>query len=152
MQKFLRSPVRKEIGQPYIGVASTDFAVADVLYVDTDGYLALCPIGAPILGWCNEIKTTTSTNASTELYKPQYIPAEGVIMAIDADGDVTVAYLDGSQYKDFGTVTSGAFEIALGSISGGQVKLLGYDPYNESDDDLAICCAAEPQKLAFVTA
>jgi len=150
MQKFYRGPVREENGIPIIGKLSTTFNEVDPVYIDSSGWLTTAIAGSKILGFCLEYKVTTATNQTTEKYKPHYTPAAGQHIIFGSDADCTQAKLH--NYKDFGTVTSGAFEVALANITGGQLKIVEFDPFGESDNDAVVVCVAEPQLAGFVQA
>ena len=152
MQDFFRANNGYKRGQPFIGKNSGVFAKADPVGVNSDGFLETVSAGQKILGYANENKTCTSDNQTVAKYKPEYVLADGHEMIFNADADWSDAYLAGEQYKDFGTVTSGAFQIARANITGGQVKVIGYDPFGESDNDLVICVASEKFLDAYAQA
>ncbi|MEA2036220.1 MAG: hypothetical protein U9O94_01830 [Nanoarchaeota archaeon] len=151
MQKFRSDPNGYGIGYPVLGVASVEFSHADPVYIDSDGYLALATSGSLIVGWyTGQGETMAATNATVEKVKPNYVYALGVEMVIGSDQDATQT--DIGAYADFGTATTGAFEINLAAGSAAQLFILGFDPEDESDDDAVVCMAAEIQYLAYAQA
>lgn len=150
MQKFYRGPVREENGIPIIAADSTTFNEVDPVYINSNGFLTTVIAGSKILGFCREYKVTTSDNTTVAKYKPQFAPAAGQHVIFGSDSDCTQAKLH--NYKNFGTVTSGAFEVALANITGGQLKIVEFDPFDESDDDAIVVVVAEPQLSGFVQA
>jgi hypothetical protein len=145
-QRFLHeSAVDRFIGYPTIGVANTQFSKADAVYIDSSGYLALATTSSQIVGFCLEDKTTASTNATVELYCPQYVDAMmNIYMAYPSDQDCTQT--DIGAWCDFGSVTTGAMTLNLAASSKAQFLVRGFDPNNEADDDDVVVTCAEPQQ------
>lgn len=152
MQDFFRANKGYKRGQPIIAKNSGVFAKADPVGINSDGFLETVSAGQKIIGYAIEDKTCTADNQTVAKYKPEYVYADGVEMIYNANADFSDAYLAGEQYKDFGTVTSGAFQLARANITGGQMKVIGFDPFGESDNDLVICVASEKVLDAYPVA
>jgi len=149
MIEFKSNVAELPVGVPVIGVASVQFSVGDAVYIDSNGYLALATTSSKILGFCIEDKTTSATNASVELYCPQYVYAEDVEVWIDSDQAFTQT--DAGAYADLGTVTTGAMVLNLAAGSSGQFLVLGSDT-DTPNTSKVICVVSEPQKMAFAQA
>lgn len=147
MQKFFGDSKDRGRGYPIIAVNSGSLDVADALYIDSNGFLAVVSTSGKVLGYSNEEVTIASDNQTVAKKKPAYTPAMGVRMIYGSDQDCTQT--DIGAYADFGTVTSGSQELNLAAGSTGQMLVLGFDPADESDDDAVVVEVAEPQVLAF---
>lgn len=148
MQFFHTDPLGQGVAYPVIGINSLDLAVADALLIDTNGWLALATNSSKIFGFSpDNIDALESNNQTVDKVKPNVIPAMAVLMRYGSDQDATQT--DIGAYADFGTVTTNAFELNLAAGSTGQMFVLGFDPAEESDNDLVICEVAEPQRLGF---
>ena len=62
MQKFRFDPLKQETGYPIIADNSETVAVADALYVDSNGHLSVVSTSSKVLGYSNEDKTVDSDN------------------------------------------------------------------------------------------
>lgn len=147
MQKFARDSKDKGRGYPIIAVNSGSLNVADALYIDSNGFLAVVSTSSKVLGFSNEKVTIASDNQTVAKKKPAYTPALGVSMIYGSDQDATQT--DIGAYADMGTVTSGSQVLNLAAGSSGQFLVLGFDPEDISDDDAVVVEVAEPQLLAF---
>jgi len=151
MQKFLRDPAGLGRGYPVIGVASGAFAYADPVYIDSNGYLAtLAAATSGVLGYyVGQGETMASTNATVAKKCPDYVMAEGVEMVFGSDQACTQT--DVGTQCDFGTYTSGAFELDLAGGQSNEVTMfiIGFDPDGESDTDAVVVIAATLQKLGY---
>lgn len=147
MQKFRHNPDLSGIGYPVLGLNSTQFTGADPVYIDSNGLLTISSTTNKILGYAVDGETMASDNQTVAKKKPKYIPAFGVQMIFGSDQDCVQT--DIGAYADFGTVTTGAFELNLSAGSTGQMLVLGFDPDDESDDDAVVVEVAEPQILGF---
>ncbi|MFA5695985.1 MAG: hypothetical protein WC917_00770 [Bacilli bacterium] len=151
MQKFLTDPARLGRGYPVIGYLSVEFSHGDAVYIDSSGWLALATAGGRILGYyCGQGETMSATNTTVAKVCPDYVYAHAVEMVYGADQDCTQT--DVGAYCDFGTVTTGAFELNLAASTSGQVIVLGFDPEGTGDNDAVVVMASEPQYLAFAQA
>lgn len=142
-QRFLSGENRDNMGYPIIGANSVVFSHADPVYIDSNGFLALATAGSRVIGFALGSQTMAATNETVAKVKPEYIKAEKVVMAFPSDQDCTQT--DVGAYADFGTATTGAFNINLAATTAGQVIVLGFDPNGESDNDDVVCVIAEPQ-------
>lgn len=150
-QRILREPVRPERGQPIIGKNSVQFSEADPVSVDdSTGFLTISSAGQGIYGFATRGVTMASDNQTSAKVKPEYIPAEGVEVLYPSDSDCSQDKLNG--YKDFSTASTGGYVVGLTNITGGQVKVIAFDPFDESDNDAVVVTVSEPQKLAFAQA
>lgn len=148
MQKFHTDPLGQGIAYPVIGINSLDLAVADAVYIDTNGWLALATTSSKIFGFSTDnIDALESDNQTVDFVKPSVVPAMAVLMKYGSDQDCTQT--DIGAYADFGTTTTNAFEVNLTAGGTGQLFVLGFDPDDEDDDDAIIVEVAEPQRLAF---
>jgi hypothetical protein len=146
-QLFHRAPVRVERGQPLIAKNSGAFAEADPVGINSDGYLETVSAGQKILGWATETITVDSDNTTVDKYCPEFVIARDVEMVFPSSEDC--AQSDLNLYKDFSTVTSGSFVVGMSDITGGQVKVLAFDPYSESDNDVVVVVASELEENAY---
>ena len=151
-QTIVQTPTREEVGHPIIGANSTTFSVADPVSINSSGFLTTATAGSKIIGWCLEAKVTTSTNQTVAKYAPQWIPAEGVTVRLTADAAVTQAMLANNVFKDLGTVTSGSMTVATATITGGQLKIVGFDPDGDGTTTIALVTVAEREKDAYAQA
>lgn len=147
MQKFRHNPDLSGVGYPVLGLNSIQFTGADPVYIDTNGLLTISSTTNKILGYAVDGITMASDNQTVAGVKPQYIPAIGVVMVFGSDQDCVQT--DIGAYADFGTATTGAFELNLSAGGTGQMFVLGFDPDDESDDDAVVVEVAEPQVRAF---
>jgi len=148
MQKFLRDPGGLGRGYPVIGATSVQFTHADPVYIDSSGFLALATAGGLILGYyCGAGETMSATNQTVEKECPDYVYAKDVEMVFGADQDATQT--DIGAYCDFGTVTTGAFELNLAASTSAGLFVLGFDPDGEADNDAVVVMAAELQILGY---
>lgn len=146
-QKFYTKPPVTEIGTPVIAKNSVQFSEVDPVVIDENGFLKLATVGSKILGFANEAKTVTSDNQTVAKYKPQYIPALKVQVTYPSNVDGSQVNLNG--YKDFDTVTTGAFRVSLTAITGGQLRVIKFDPYDISANNEVAVMVAEPQDYSF---
>lgn len=137
---------------PVIAANSTVFTAGDPVSKNSSGFLTTATAGSKVLGYCLETKTVTSDNQTVAKYSPQVAPAEGTVLRITADAAVTQAMMAITEYKDLGTVTSGAMTLATADITGGQFKIIGFDPDNDGTTTLALVVAAERDKDAYAQA
>lgn len=149
MQKFLRDPDLLGRGYPVIGVNSAVFAHADPVYIDSNGYLAIVAgANTKFLGYyTGQGITMADDNQTVAKVTPDYVYAWMVEMVYGSDQDCTQT--DVGAYADFGTYTTGAYELDLVAGSTGLFLVLGFDPEGDSDDDAVVVTIAEPQRLAF---
>ena len=148
MQRILTQYDTERVGYPIIGVASTKFSIGDPVYIDSNGFLALATTSSKILGFCIENYTTSASNATTEKYCPQYINAEGVVVAFTISA--AVAQTDIGAYSDVATATSGAIVLNGASAATGQFLILGIGPLDNGATTTEVAVSvAEPQGLAF---
>lgn len=151
MQDFRHDPAGLGRGYPIIGANSVQFSYADALYIDSSGFLALATTTSKILGYyVGQGETMASDNQTVAKKTPDYVYAQDVEMIYGSDQDCTQT--DIGAYADFGTVTTGAFELNLLAGATGQFLVLGFDPEGESDNDAVVVVAAELQKAAFAQA
>ena len=150
MQKFRHDPALFGTGYPVIGKNSEALALADVVYIDSDGFFAKITTSSKVLGYSIEERTLESDNQTVAKVKPEYTPALGVKIVFGSDQDAVQT--DIGAYADMGTVTSNGFELNLSAGATGQFFVLGFDPDVESDDDAVVVEVAEPQFLAFAQA
>ena len=148
MQKFRHDPAGYGRGYPIIGANSEEFSQADAVFINSSGFLELADVGGKILGYyAGQGETMASDNQTVAKKTPDYVYAESVEMVYGADQDCTQT--DVGAYADFGTVTTGAFELNLAAGSTGQFLVLGFDPENDANNDHVVVVAAELQKAAF---
>ena len=148
MQNFFNEDIhRLRAGYPVIGVNSAAFADADAVYLDTNGFLALATTSSKIYGYAKQVATMASDNQTVAQVKPTYVIALGLAMVYGADQAGTQT--DIGAYADFGTVTSGAFELDLAAGATGQMLVVGIDPYRTSTTTDILVEVAEPQNFAF---
>ncbi len=147
MQKFRYDPAELGSGYPVIGGNSVQFTAADAVYIDSSGWLALATTSSKVLGYALDDVTMAADNQTVGFVCPQYVPALGIQMVYGSDQDCTQT--DIGAYADFGTATTGAFELNLAAGGTGQMFVLGFDPDKEDDDDAVVVECAEPQYLAF---
>lgn len=151
-QSIERSTSPDRVLRPVIAANSTTFSVADPVSINSSGFLTTATAGSKVLGYCLENKTTTSDNQTVAKYKPAVAPAEGTVLRITADAAVTQAMMAIAVYKDLGTVTSGAMTLATAAITGGQFKIIGFDPDDDGSTTVALVVAAERDKDAYAQA
>jgi hypothetical protein len=118
------------MGYPVIGKNSEVFNIADAIYIDTDGFLALTTTSSKVLGYAEEAVTMASDNQTVAKVCPQYIYAHLIEVKIDTDQAATQT--DIGAYADLVTVTTGAQVLNLAAGSTGQFFVLGIDPDNTS--------------------
>lgn len=148
MQKFHRDPSGLGRGYPIIGKNDQQFSHADALLIDSSGWLALATTSSKVLGYyTGQGETMTADNQTVAKVTPDYCYAANVEMVYGADQDATQT--DIGAYADFGTATTGAFELNLAAGSTGQFLVLGFDPEDEQDNDAVVVTAAEPQRSGF---
>lgn len=148
MQKILTDPQFLGLGYPIIGANSTQLSEADAVYIDTSGFLAISSTTNKILGYSvDSIDALDSDNETVDKVKPKYTPASGIRVQYPSDQDCTQT--DIGAYADLSSGTTNAQTIDLNAGSTGQFLVLGFDPEGESDDDVVVVEAAEPQQLAF---
>lgn len=152
MQKFLRDPDLLGRGHPIIGVNSQEFTKADPVYADSNGWLDV--IGGnsqKFLGYyVGQGETMESDNQTVDKKTPDYAYAGDVEMVFGSNQDATQT--DIGAYADFGTVTTGAFELNLAAGSDGLMFVLGFDPDGVGDDDAVVVIIAEAQRYAYAQA
>lgn len=149
-QSFHKFRLPPENGYPIIDKNSDQKTIADAVWADSSGWLAVVGAGNRVLGWSNENVTPASTNQTVAKYKSAYVPHLGVLMNIT--GVVAMTQTKVGEYADFSTATTGAFVVDVtNSTTSGQVLLLGSEDPNNLDTTV-ICCVAEPQDLAFAQA
>lgn len=147
MQKFRRDPYAKGVAAGVIGINSHVFTVADAVYIDGNGWLARATTSSKIFGYMIDTITMSSSNQSTAKVKPKVAPALGMQMIYGSDQ--VAIQTDIGAYADFGTVSTGGFELNLSAGSTGQMFVLGFDPDDEDDDDAILVECAEPQTFGF---
>jgi len=149
MQKFLRDPSLLGRGYPIIGANSEVLATADPLYINSSGFLAtVAAADTKFIGYyTGQGETMSSDNETVAKVTPDYVYADNVEMVFGSDQDCVQT--DVGAYADFGTYTTGAYELNLSAGSTGLMLVLGFDPEGESDDDAVVVTIAEPQRLAF---
>lgn len=151
MQKPLRDLEGLGRGYPIIGANSVEFTKYDPIYIDSSGFLDLISTSSKVFGYyVGQGETMTSDNETVALKTIDYVYAENIEMVFGSDQDATQT--DVGAYADMGTATTGAFELNLAAGATGQFLVLGFDPYEESDDDAVVVVAAEVQKYAFAQA
>jgi len=148
MQDFRHDPAGLGRGYPIIGNNSAQFSYADAVYIDLDGFLALSSTTNKIHGYyVGAGETMASDNETVAKKCPDYVYAQDVEMIYGSDQACTQT--DIGTYADFGTATTGAFELNLAGGATGQFLILGFDPEGEGDTDVVVVVAAEIQKAAF---
>lgn len=149
-QRFYNDPINQGVEYPIIGKNSEAFATADVVYVDSDGFLAKITTSSKVLGYALDTVTMASDNQTVAKVTPKVAVGLGTLMVYGSDQDALQT--DIGAYADFGTVTSNGFELNLAAGATGQMFVVGFDPQDESDDDVVVVKVAEPQELAFAQA
>jgi len=148
MQKFLQDPEYLGAGYPIIGVNSTVLSRADAVYINSSGFLAISSTTNKILGFSlDTISALASDNETVAKVKPKYTPGLGIRMQYPSDIDCTQT--DVGAYADLSSGTTNAQTVNLLAGSTGQFLVLGFDPNEESDNDVVVVEVAEPQQLAF---
>lgn len=149
MQYFLKDPMALGVEYPIIGANSVQFSVADPVYIDSSGYIALATAGSLIFGYSIDDVTMDSDNVTVAKVCPKIAPALGHIMSYPNNGAHDFAQTDIGAYADFNTATTGAFDLNNTTASAAQMLILGFDPHNESDDDQGVVRCAELQSFAY---
>lgn len=145
---------RGGVGTGIIGGNSVQFSVADAVNIKTTGLLGLvAAAGERIRGFSIDQRTMSATNSTVALICPQYLDAVNCVMIYGADG--TIALEDIGEYKDFGTVTTGAFQVAnagSGESTTGtttaQLVCLDRDPDKDGTNTTGVYKAAQPDEVA----
>ena len=133
------------VGYPVIGGNSVQFSMADAVYIDTNGFLAIATTSSRIIGYCVEDITMSSTNQTVAKVCPKYIPALGVLMVYPGAAACTQTMI--GEYVDLSTVTTGAQVVGAGSTSAssGQFLILGFDPNGDGTTTDVVVCLGENQ-------
>lgn len=147
MQRFLQEYTKSDMGYPVIAANSTTFSKADPLTINASGFLIVATAGTKIIGFSLEDVTTTSTNQTVAMYCPQYVKAQGVVMAFTADQAAVQGDVGG--YADL-SGTTGAIQINLATGATGQFLVLGIGPLDNGTTTTEVAVTvAEPQDFAF---
>lgn len=147
-QKFLTDPAGLGRGYPIIGATSVQFTHADAVYIDSSGFLALATAGSKVLGYyCGQGETMAATNQTVKKVCPDYVYAADVEMVYGSDQ--ACAQTDVGAYADFGTATTGAFELNLSAGATGQFLVIGFDPNGDGTTTDVVVVVAEDQRAAF---
>lgn len=148
-QDLYKDRLHPGMGVPIIGANSVQFTSFDGVYADSNGFLALATAGSKILGFARQDVTLASDNQTVAKVKPSYLPHHGMLLVYGADQACTQT--DIGAYADYGTATTGAFNLNLAAGATGQFLVLGFgtdiNPNYASTD--VVCEVAEPQVLAF---
>lgn len=152
MQYFLKDPLSQGVAYPIIGNNSAQFTVADPVYIDGDGFIALATAGSLVFGYAIDDITMASDNETVAKVCPKIAPALGHIMSYPNNGAHDFVQTDIGTKADFSTATTGAFDINNTTAAHGQVFILGFDPRGEADNDQGVVTVAELQNFGYAQA
>lgn len=132
----------------WIMANSVSFDHGDPVYINSSGFLDVCPAGTKPLGtFADADVTADSDNQTVARTKARYIPLRPVpVFELTSDQDCTDT--DVGAYADL-AVSGGAYTLNLAAGATGQCLVIGYDPLNESDNDKVHVVFAETQLEAY---
>jgi len=150
-QRFLTDPAGAGRGYPVIGNSSEVFVHANPVYIDADGFLAnLADASVGVYGYyVGQGETMASDNETVAKVCPDYVYARGVEMVFGADQACTQT--DVGTLCDFGTYTSGAFELDLAGAQSNEATMfiLGFDPQGDGTTTDVVVIAATIQGSGY---
>lgn len=149
MQYFLKDPMSLGVEYPIIGANSVVFSVADPVYINSDGFIALATAGSLVFGYSIDAITMSATNQTVAKVCPKIAPALGHIMSYPNNGAHDFVQTDIGAYADFQTATTGAFDLNNTTAANAQMLILGFDPAGEADNDQGVVRVAEYQGFAY---
>lgn len=147
-QRTFRDKFGGGFGAPVIGSNSVAFANNDAVYMNATGFLALVTTTSVVLGVARDARTMAATNETVALVRPDYQPADGLLLLYGADQAATQT--DIGAYADFGTTTSNAFQVNLAAGASGQMLIHAFNPNPaETATTDVVVSFAELQQLAY---
>ncbi len=150
-QRIWREVSDHGLGQSIIGGNSVQFTTGDEILINAAGFLAMTTAGGVVLGVAGGNVTMAADNQTVAAVRPSYRPWHGLHMLYGADQACTQT--DVGAYADFGTVTTGAFQLNLAAGTSGQCHVLAFNPNAaETSATDVVVEFSEVQSLAYAQA
>lgn len=148
-QRFLNDPSALGTGYPVIGANSEVFNLADAVFIDADGFLAIVSTSSKVLGFIVDQGPLTmeSDNETVAKVCPKYCYDSNVLVVYPSDQ--ACAQTDVGTYADLGTTTSGGQILNLSGGATGQFFIWGFDPNADGTTTDVVVSIGEPQRFAF---
>jgi len=150
-QRLHNDPAGLCVGYPIIGYTSVQFSIADPVYVNTSGYLALATTSSKIIGYSLENITMSATNISSEKICPKYVSAKHTLVSYPMVSNTAVTQTQVGEYAILSSVTTNAISLnTTTSSTVGQFIIVGFDPNQKGDTYQAVVKAAlrQPQVIS----
>lgn len=145
-QRFQVDPAGLGVGYPVIGANSIQFSVADAVYIDSSGFLAVATAVSKIFGYSLENITMASSNQTVAKVCPKYVEASSaVLMVYPTVSSVGLAQTEVGAFVSLSTVTTGAQAISSTTGATGQFLIVGIDPKADGTTYEAVVKAAYKQ-------
>lgn len=150
-QRIHRENFNTGLGEPIVGLNSQAFTENDAVYIDTAGFLARATTSSFVYGVARQTVTMASDNQTVAAVKVPVRTAAGLHLLYGSDQAATAT--DRGAFADFGTVTTGAFQLNLVAGTSGQCHVLGFNlnPAETTTSDVVVEIS-EPQSLAYAQA
>ena len=145
MAQFIRQdPLSGGSGYPVIGNNSDTLARADLVYIDSDGMLAIATTTSQIMGACLQPVVLTSTNETVAKVKPLYTCGFGLILSYPSAAALVQS--DVGEWVDLSSATTGAQTLGTPGTKA-QLFVLGIDENEDATLTDGVVMIAEPQFL-----
>lgn len=145
-QRFLTDPAGFGVFYPVIGANSIQFSVADAVYIDSSGFLALATATSKLLGYCLEGITMSSSNQTVAKVCPKVSEQASVLMVYPTVSNVGLAQTEVGAYTSLVTLTTGAMAVSSTTGATGQFLIVGIDPKADGSTYEAVVKAAYVQE------